>query len=60
MQIFYPTRSAARSALFGKLTDNGQQSAQGKRYARSVDIVRADVPAWQNKPVFVRGKKYSK
>jgi len=60
MQVFYPTRAAARSATFGKLTDNGQQAAQCKRYARSVSIAKAEKPAWQGKPVFVRGKKYNK
>ncbi|ADQ53256.1 conserved hypothetical protein [Aeromonas phage 65] len=36
-QIFFATRSAARVAGFGKMTNNG--STAPKRWARSVDVV---------------------
>ncbi|ATI17446.1 hypothetical protein [Aeromonas phage AS-yj] len=35
-QVFFATRSAARVASFGKMTDNGKDSAN--RWARSVEV----------------------
>lgn len=35
-QIFFATRSAARVAGFGKMTDNGTQATN--RWARTVDV----------------------
>ena len=35
-QVFFTTRSAARVASFGKMTDNGSTSE--KRWARTVEV----------------------
>ena len=35
-QVFFATRSSARVASFGKMTDNG--SGSSKRWARTVDV----------------------
>lgn len=36
VQIFFKTRSVARAAKFGKMTDNGQGAE--KRWARSIEV----------------------
>ena len=36
MQIFYPTRNAARAACFGKFVDNGPVAPKGQRYGRAL------------------------